>query len=112
MLYRFSNKVLFNHPSSNKVLEKFVPSKKILFIPNPCMLKGKVSLKNKTKIEKLIGIPAPFPLAIKNKLVNKTLLFLNNLLIKVFRGFFSYEILAIIKPKKTIEELIQSAEEK
>ena len=35
-----------------------------------------------------------------------------NLLIKVFRGFFSYEILAIIKPKKTIEELIQSAEEK
>ena len=64
------------------------------------------------KIEKLIGIPAPFPLAIKNKLVNKTLLFLNNLLIKVFRGFFSYEILAIIKPKKTIEELIQSAEEK
>ena len=55
LLYRFSNKVLFNHPSSNKVLEKFVPSKKILFIPNPCMLKGKVSLKNKTKTILFVG---------------------------------------------------------
>ena len=64
------------------------------------------------KIKKLIGIPAPFPLAIKNKIVSKSLLFINNLLIKIFRGFFSYEILAIIEPKKTIENLFNSAEKK
>ena len=64
------------------------------------------------RVEKMIGIPAPFPLAIKNKFLSKILLFLNNLLIKISKGFFSYEILAIIKTKKSLEDLIKSAEKK
>ena len=64
------------------------------------------------KVEKMIGIPAPFPLAIKNKFLSKILLFINNLLIKMSKVFFSYEILAIIKTKKSLEDLIKSAEKK
>lgn len=64
------------------------------------------------KVEKMIGIPAPFPLAIKNKFLSKILLFINNLLIKISKVFFSYEILAIIKTKKSLEDLIKSAEKK
>ena len=60
----------------------------------------------------MIGIPAPYPLAIKNKIISKSLLLINNLLIKIFRGFFSYEILAVIKPKKTLEDLFKSTEKK
>ena len=64
------------------------------------------------EVKKMIGIPAPYPLAIKNKIISKSLLLINNLLIKIFRGFFSYEILAVIKPKKTLEDLFKSTEKK
>lgn len=44
-------------------------------------------------IQKEFYIPAPFPLAIENKFLSKLFLNLNIFLIKIFPGFFSYQML-------------------
>ena len=58
------------------------------------------------------GVPAPYPLAIKNKILSKLLLKVNQLLILISKSLFSYEIFAELKPKKSVEQLINEASKK
>tara|TARA_B100000686_G_scaffold348368_1_gene439258 strand:- start:4218 stop:5294 length:1077 start_codon:yes stop_codon:yes gene_type:complete len=55
ILYRFSDKVVFNQPDSNKILKKFVSTSKIYFIPNPYILRKKNSKVNREKIILFVG---------------------------------------------------------
>jgi len=56
------------------------------------------------------GIPAPYPLAIGNNWVSKTLLKLNIILINISKSLFSYQIAIIAKPKPTLQKLLMEAE--
>ena len=56
-------------------------------------LNYKISLKK--------GIPAPFPLVIKNNFLSKFLLNLNIILIKAHKKLFSFQMLFVVKIKKT-----------
>ena len=64
------------------------------------------------KIIKTIGIPAPFPLAIGENLLSKILINFNNLVINIWKSFFSYQILCKIKPNKSLNLLLKKAEKK
>jgi 2-polyprenyl-3-methyl-5-hydroxy-6-metoxy-1,4-benzoquinol methylase len=60
-------------------------------------------------ITKSYGIPAPFPLAIKNNLIAKTLISINSFLIKLSKGLFSYQIYYEIEPNVSLETLLSRA---
>lgn len=57
------------------------------------------------------GVPAPFPLAIGDNLASRLLLSVNRWLIAVSRGLFAYQIFMRIKPRPSLEILLQSAYE-
>ena len=58
------------------------------------------------KIEKICGIPAPFPKAIGLNWFSKALLLLNNFLIHVSKGLFSYQIFMVATPVPTVEAIL------
>jgi len=60
-------------------------------------------------IKKTSGIPAPFPLAIGYNFLSKFLLKINSILIKFFKSFFSYQIYCEIKPRVSLEFLLEQA---
>ena len=60
-------------------------------------------------IKKTSGIPAPFPLAIGYNFLSKFLLEINSILIKFFKSFFSYQIYCEIKPRVSLEFLLEQA---
>jgi len=66
----------------------------------------KIFTNNNFKIIKTIGIPAPYPIAIKNKLISKTLLNLNQLLIRIFPRIFSYQILLVLEPSANLKQML------
>lgn len=53
-----------------------------------------------------IYIPAPFPLALNNKFFSKLLLNLNLFLLKIFPGFFSYQLLFLMSLRDPSENII------
>lgn len=55
------------------------------------------------------GIPVPFPLVFGRGLVSRVLLGLNNLLIKISKSLFSYQLGVTIVPRPTLEHLFQDA---
>jgi hypothetical protein len=55
------------------------------------------------------GIPAPFPLVVKNRSAAKLLMRINSLLIKIFPQMFSYQILLEARPLQTVESLLKDA---
>jgi 2-polyprenyl-3-methyl-5-hydroxy-6-metoxy-1,4-benzoquinol methylase len=55
------------------------------------------------------GIPVPFPLAIGNNWVSRFFIFLNRLLIYVWRSLFSYQIFLVASPYPSLEFLLQNA---
>jgi glycosyltransferase involved in cell wall biosynthesis len=57
------------------------------------------------------GIPAPYPLALGDNALGRTLLAANRFLIKLSRGLFSYQILMTAKAKPTVESLLNAARE-
>lgn len=61
-------------------------------------------------IVEIKGVPAPFPLAIGDNLASRTLLSINRLLIAIARGLFAYQIFMRIKPRPSLEVLLQSAQ--
>lgn len=61
------------------------------------------------KIESIKGIPAPIPLAIGENLISKILIKFNDILIKLWRRMFSYQIFFKIKPNKPLELLLDKA---
>ena len=60
-------------------------------------------------ITKSYGMPAPFPLAIGNNLISKTLIAINSFLIKFSKGLFSYQIYYEIEPNVSLETLLSRA---
>ncbi len=61
-------------------------------------------------ILKIIGIPAPFQLAIGGNFFSKFLEILNIFLIKLLKGLFSYQIFLVIKPNISLDKLLEQAE--
>ena len=57
------------------------------------------------------GVPGPYPMAIGDNIVSRTLLAINKFLIRISRGLFSYQIYLRIKPQPSLEYLLQTAQE-
>ncbi len=60
-------------------------------------------------IEKTVGIPAPFPLMIKNRLLQKCCIHINIGLIKIWKSLFAYQIGIVAVPAVTLESKIHDA---
>jgi len=58
-------------------------------------------------IEKVKGIPAPFPKAIGNNLMGHLLININRFLIAIRRGFFSYQIYLEVRPTPVVNTLLE-----
>jgi SAM-dependent methyltransferase len=61
------------------------------------------------EIEKVQGIPVPFPLVIPNRFLSGLLTRLNQVAIRLSRGVFSYQIAIRARPNPTLHSLLQSA---
>jgi len=57
------------------------------------------------------GIPAPFPLALGWNWFSRICLSINKYVIKFSKGLFSYQIAVVARPKATLSQLLQDAEE-
>jgi glycosyltransferase involved in cell wall biosynthesis/2-polyprenyl-3-methyl-5-hydroxy-6-metoxy-1,4-benzoquinol methylase len=57
------------------------------------------------------GVPGPFPLAMGHTRLSRLLVRLNNALIRVSRGLFSYQIYMVLQPVPSLEYLLRNAEE-
>ena len=55
------------------------------------------------------GIPAPFPQAIRDKLISRFLLTSNRLMISLSRNLFSYQIACVARPRPTSDHLLEIA---
>jgi glycosyltransferase involved in cell wall biosynthesis len=55
------------------------------------------------------GIPGPFPLAFGDSGFARFLVGLNRLLIRLCRGLFAYQIAMVIKPRPTLQVLLEAA---
>jgi len=56
------------------------------------------------------GVPAPYPLAIGDNFISRTLLAVNRLLIRLSRGLFAYQIFMRVKAQPSLELLLATAE--
>ena len=65
---------------------------------------------NGFKINKVYGIPVPFPLAFQNRFISKNLLCLNQFLIKISKTLFSYQMIYIVEPIPTLDALVKHSE--
>ena len=61
------------------------------------------------RVERVWGVPAPFPLAMRDGVVSRGLLKLNQALIAIWRRMFSYQMVMEIRPMPSLEFLLQSA---
>jgi len=61
------------------------------------------------RIEEMRGIPAPFPEALGPGPLSRALLALSRLCIRLWPGFFSYQIFVRARPLPTLEHLLASA---
>ena len=66
----------------------------------------KIFINHNFKIIKTIGIPPPYPIVIKNKIISKSLLNLNNFFIKIFPRTFSYQILLVLEPSANLKQML------
>jgi cyclopropane fatty-acyl-phospholipid synthase-like methyltransferase len=60
-------------------------------------------------VEEVRGIPAPYPAAIGLNWASRLLLAMNNALIRVSKGLFSYQIYMRVAPMPTIDALLQDS---
>ena len=60
-------------------------------------------------IKRKDGLPAPYPLAIGSNVLSSVLLNINNLLVKISRNLFAYQIALIVSPLPTLDELLSIA---
>ena len=58
------------------------------------------------RVDRIEGIPAPFPLALGDNGLSRVLLRLNAILIRVAPGLFSYQIFAVMTPSPTVDALL------
>ena len=61
------------------------------------------------EVLELRGVPAPFPLAVKNRALGRLLIGLNSGLIAISRSLFAYQIFAVVRPRPTLESLLDHA---
>jgi glycosyltransferase involved in cell wall biosynthesis len=61
------------------------------------------------RIERVDGIPAPFPLALGDTGFARLLVKVNAALIRVARGLFAYQIFALVSPLPTVEALLDDS---
>jgi glycosyltransferase involved in cell wall biosynthesis len=61
------------------------------------------------RIERVWGVPAPFPLAMRDGLASRTLLKFNQALIAVWRRMFSYQMVMEVRPMPSLDFLLLSA---
>jgi 2-polyprenyl-3-methyl-5-hydroxy-6-metoxy-1,4-benzoquinol methylase len=55
------------------------------------------------------GIPGPFPLALRNQTLSGVVMRINEALIAVFPGLFSYQMFFVVEPLPSLEFLLESA---
>jgi hypothetical protein len=60
---------------------------------------------------KTSGAPGPFPLALGENFLSAFLLRLNQLLIHLSKGLFSYQIFMVVQATPTLETLLKSAQD-
>lgn len=58
------------------------------------------------RVEKIRGIPAPFPKALGNNLFSRLLVKGNQLLILLWRSFFSYQVYLEVRPTPVVDALL------
>jgi len=61
------------------------------------------------RVERVGGIPAPFPLALGDGRLGRALVTLNAFLIRLSRGLFSYQIFLVASPLPTVDALLDDA---
>jgi glycosyltransferase involved in cell wall biosynthesis len=61
------------------------------------------------KVQRVAGIPAPFPLALGDGVIGRACVALNAFLIRLSRGLFSYQIFLVASPLPTVEALLNDA---
>jgi Methyltransferase domain len=66
---------------------------------------------NGFEIDSMRGIPAPFPLAVGENWIGRGLVRLNQLLIRLSRSLFAYQIFAVIHPQPSLDYLLAHASE-
>lgn len=59
------------------------------------------------EIKKTIGVPAPYPLAIGNNIFSKFFIKINIFLIKISKSLFSYQVMLILEPKPSLENILE-----
>lgn len=62
------------------------------------------------KVVRHEGVPAPFPLAIRTRFLGHALLALDRIGIVLMRRLFSYQILMVMKPLRSLDSLLREAE--
>lgn len=128
---------LYDKISKNKKVEIFISTGNISFIIIRLMLLfgsfnyGKRGILDKThtrlftfnsfknlilgsnfKIIENVGIPCPFPIVFKSKMINTILMNVNCLLIFFSKSIFSYQMFFKIKPNSSLDFLLNKAKEK
>lgn len=61
------------------------------------------------EVERTVGIPAPFPLALGRNPLSRLLLRLNQGLIRLSRGLFAYQMLMVCRPVPALDWLLEDA---
>jgi glycosyltransferase involved in cell wall biosynthesis len=61
------------------------------------------------QIEEVRGIPAPFPLAVGDNWLGRSLLTIDRILIRCCRSLFSYQIFMVVRPLPTLDWLLERA---
>jgi len=60
-------------------------------------------------VERLEGIPAPFPKALGDNRTSRALLWINERLIRVSKGLFAYQIFLVATPRPSIDALLDES---
>lgn len=58
------------------------------------------------EVLRLRGIPAPFPLIFGQGILSRLLMWVNRAAIRIWKGMFSYQLFAVVKPQPTIDRLL------
>ena len=59
------------------------------------------------KVLEVYSIPAPFPLALGSGWLGRSMVAINAILGKLFKGLFSYQILMVAEPRPTVGHLLE-----
>ena len=64
------------------------------------------------KIKDIIGIPCPFPIVLKSKLISKFLININSFFILFSKSIFSYQMFMKVKPNPSLNLILDKAQKK